>query len=635
MRVAFVNVVTVILAGLAVPASAQPGGIGLGTTSGWDLPPAAEPRAIPICEPPAPAPQRGALSAWSGMADGEPLSFQQAPAILRADHAGSVTFADFALLGDYPTVVFEREDDRASSGVDIERWVRTGRTTIGGRIVSLFRPRWPHPVWLERLRQERHGYDRPFIFWGWVVLPASRLASSPQRRPLYLRVGSSGIPASRVRQLGPGVQYASHVVNLVLPGFGDSRVTSGTYDFDLPSATQAFYRHFADIYDSIAFIPQRSQVATYGGFHRNIKNTIHGIGKPIVDQSHAYGSAGRLKSVEVFPQGQFATNKDSSHEIAHQWGDGFDWATLGNIDRSGWHPSSHTPLLYRGASLIGAVLDPSRQVVRHDLGRVRDRGHHRAPAVSPVAALSHGTAPGRAVPDVLVFADQNQPWANGGRQPSPGSAVTGRITRVTIDSIVAHHGPRHGPHPTTWRRATVVVSRDRLLSAHEMAYWNFFAQRLEDPNRTGVVSYDQYPSFDALTGHRVDLQTDIVPRAAEPITEPLEVDSPAFGNSDWPGVVFDGPVPSHFDAGTRTRLSGRVTDPDPAMDAILVRLWKHDGGTEQALRYWAPIEPNGSFAVDVEPAARETGSYSVGIFLFGPQSGPQLPRALLSPAVVR
>ena len=62
-----------------------------------------------------------------------------------------------------------------------------------------------------------------------------------------------------------------------------------------------------------------------------------------------------------------------------------------------------------------------------------------------------------------------------------------------------------------------------------MDYWNFFAQRLEDPNRTGVTSYDQYPSFDALTGDRVDLQTDIVPRMVEPILQALTVDYPTFG----------------------------------------------------------------------------------------------------------
>ena len=94
-----------------------------------------------------------------------------------------------------------------------------------------------------------------------------------------------------------------------------------------------------------------------------------GSTSPLVDQSHVYGSSGRLKSVEVYTQAQFATNEDSSHEIAHQWGDGFDWATLGGIDRGGWHPSSHTPLLFQGATFIGAVLRGARRVVSFPVKR--------------------------------------------------------------------------------------------------------------------------------------------------------------------------------------------------------------------------------------------------------------------------
>ena len=218
-----------------------------------------------------------------------------------------------------------------------------------------------------------------------------------------------------------------------------------------------------------------------------------------------------------------------------------------------------------------------------------------------------GLLPADAVPDVWVFADQDQFAGSRSGLPTPGLAVAGRTNRMTIGSIVAHHGPRRGPSPTSWLRATVVVSNDGLLSQREMDYWNFFAQRLEDPNRTGVKSYDLYPSFDTLTANRVDLQTDIVPRTAEPIIHPLSVDSPDFGRLDWPGVVFDGAVPSRYSTGTRTRLSGRVTDTSRNFDTLLVRLWKHDGGSDQALRYWTPISADGSFAIDIAPASLQTG----------------------------
>ena len=148
------------------------------------------------------------------------------------------------------------------------------------------------------------------------------------------------------------------------------------------------------------------------------------------------------------------------------------------------------------------------------------------------------------------------------------------------------------------------------------------------------MSYDQFPSFDTLTGNRVDLQTDIVPRGTEPIVQRLPVDEPPFGRRDWPGVVFDSAVPSRYSPGTRTRLTGRVTETDHPVETVLLRFWRHDGRGDQALRYWASVEADGTFDVDVEPTTLQTGSYSLGVFLFWPGSGSQHPRAMLSPAIV-
>lgn len=610
---------------------------GLQRRGSLDLPPVENGHEVPLRDvETTQGSRRGLTTSW-GMRDGEPLSFQQTPPILRPDHNGIIALSEFAVVGDHPTVTFERADANAASGVVVEQWRRTAKTTISGRTVSLFEPRWSRRVWAQRLQHERYGFDRPYVFWGRILIPTRGVASDAapaQTRSLYVRVGSTAIPNSRVLRIAPDVQYASHVVNLVIPGFGDTRVGSGSYTYDLPTVANRFYTYFSDSYDSIAFIPQRSQMAEYGGFHRNIRNDVEGIGKPLLNQSHIYGSTGRLKSVEVYPQGQFATNEDSSHEIAHQWGDGFDWATLGGIDRGGWYPSSHTPLLYRGATLIGAVLKGSRRVKNVDSERFEIEQTTGPLRFHPLQMYRMGLLPTSAVPDVLVFADQSQFSEGGHRSPAMGSTVVGRTNRVTIENIVAHHGPRRGPRPTDWRRATVVVSRDGLLSQTEMDYWNFFAQRLEDPNRTGVLSYDQYPSFDALTGNRVDLQTDIAPRLVEPITQPMTVDYPAFGQRDWPGIIFESPVPSRYTTGSRTRLSGRVTDTSRSFDTVLVRFWRHNGTSDQALRYWASVNPDGSFAIDVAPGQLQTGSYSLGVFLFWPDSGSQDPRAMLSPAIV-
>ena len=217
------------------------------------------------------------------MADGEPLAFEQEPAILKPDHAGSVGLIDFAVLGDHETVVFEREDPAGAAGVVEEVWGRTGTITVGGRTISLFAPRWSRHIWSERLRYERQGFDRPHVYWGRFIVPSisdGPYSSETETRSVYLRTGSTGIPHSHVRLIAADVQFSSHVVNLLIPGFGDSRVTSGSFGFDLPTAANSFLAHFGDDYDGIAFIPQRPHMAAFGGFHRNIKNEVQGIGKP-------------------------------------------------------------------------------------------------------------------------------------------------------------------------------------------------------------------------------------------------------------------------------------------------------------------------------------------------------------------
>ena len=563
--------------------------------------------------------------------DGEPLSYQQAPPILQPDHEGAIGLLDFSVLGDVPALTFERQDGDASSGVVIERWQRTDTTVGGGRLVSRFNPTWSGRTWLRHLRHERHGFDRPYVFWGRVVVPSNiptPTGSSVNTRPVYLRVGSTGISRSHVRRVAPDAQYASHVVNLVAPGFGDSRATGRTYDLDLATVSNQFYRHFADRYDSIAFIGQRALVADYGAFHRNVKNQVEGIGKPLLAQSQMYGSGGRLQSVEFYSQGQFATNEQSSHEIGHQWGNGFDWRTLAGISESGWHPSSHTPLLYRDETLLGSVLAGSRRVERHFSSLSFDASYFVEKTSSPMRfhplqLYRMGLLPARGVPDVWVFVDQHQVTARDGRTPAAGTRLAGQTNQVTIQGIVAHHGVRRGPTPTVWRRATVVVSRDGLLSQTEMDYWNFFAQRLEAPQSSGVVSYDGYHSFDALTGGRVDLQTDIVPAHADSPAQPLTglssrvIDAPDFGKWDWPGVEFDQPVPGHYRTAARVRLTGRLTTGAPAnTQSILVRFWKSGGGDGDALRFWGTVRPDGRFTVNIEPTALQEGTYSLAVFLF-------------------
>jgi hypothetical protein len=165
--------------------------------------------------------------------------------------------------------------------------------------------------------------------------------------------------------------------------------------------------------------------------------------------------------------------------------------------------------------------------------------------------------------------------------------------------------------------------------------WTFYLQRLEDPQRTGMLSYEGYPSYDASTGHTVDLRTDIRPRSLPAIAQPLPVDFPLFGRSDWRGVIFDQPVPSRFRVGERVRVTGQVTSRDRTdFNQVMIRFWKHAGADGDAILVSDRVRSNGGFIFDIDFREGQQGRYSMEVSLFWPGGGPQFPRSRLTPVIV-
>jgi hypothetical protein len=171
------------------------------------------------------------------------------------------------------------------------------------------------------------------------------------------------------------------------------------------------------------------------------------------------------------------------------------------------------------------------------------------------------------------------------------------------------------------------AQQSRLLTQKEMDYWTFFAQRTEDPNGSGVLSYDGFGSFDVATDRRIDLRHAIRPRTAGRIEQPLPVDFPDFGETDWRDVRFDAPVASRYEAGQRVRFSGRVTATDRNDYAeILVRFRKYGGTGDGAIQLRGPISSAGSFILEHQFEERHRGRYAMEVFLFRGGGPTQYPR---------
>jgi hypothetical protein len=570
--------------------------------------------------------QIGALQRLVAVTPGQPLSYRQEPPILTPDYTDAVTLRAFTLVGDVPTVRFKP----AFEGSAVETWTRTAVGQVNGRMVSLFEPSWPSSVVDQVLSRRRWGWDLMGVYWGELLTEGIEPGAG---RSVYLRMAPTSLPPVQVWRPAGDVQYSSHVVNLMIPGFGDG-VIDDEYGFDLVGVASKFYQSFADSYDTLAIVPDQTLFLSYGAFHRNVQNAVRGIGIDVFDNSLLYGSRShRLRGIEVF-NSYFATGHAlSAHEIAHQWGSYIDWSKLNGLVRAGHQPASHDPLWAEGETLIGSVLSPYRRVARGGAGWEIQRTP--APVrFHPYSLYAMGLIPKEAVPEVTLFDQQDQFDPLAMSTPDIGKPVVGTARTATVYNVIGMLGERSGPVDTQWHRATIVVTRDRLLTDFEMRYWTFAARRLEDPNGAGVVGFDGAASFDVATSRAIDLHTDIRPLSGQVAVDPFDVDYPLFGRSDWRDVAFDDVVPSHYRIGERARWSGVVRARDRSdINQILIRFTKAGGG-DDAIRVTGAVSSRSSFLLDTQFEPRQAGTYMMEVFLFWPDSGPQYSRAALSPVVI-
>lgn len=568
--------------------------------------------------------QRGLLP-LAPVLTGQPLSYRQEPPILTPDYTDAVTLRAFTLVGDIPTVRFKL----AFEGSDVETWARTAVGQINGRMVSLFEPSWPSTAIDKVLSRKRWGWDQMGVYWGELLTEGVEPGAG---RAVYLRMSPTSLPQVQIWRPAGDVQYSSHVVNIMIPGFGDG-VIDDENSFDLVGVASKFYQYFADGYESLAVVPEQTVFVSYSGYHRNVQNAVRGIGLDVFDNSLAYGSrAHRLRSMEVFNSYFFTRHSTSAHEIAHQWGAYIDWSKLNGLARAGHQPTAHDPLWAPGETLIGAVLTPFRRVAQGAAGWQIEQ----TPApirFHPYSLYAMGLIPKEAVPDVALFDQQSQFDPATSSTPDVGKAVVGSFKTATIYNVIGMLGERSGPVDNQWNRATIVVTRDRLLTDFEMRYWTFAARRLEDPNGAGVAGFDGAASFDLATSRAIDLHTDIRPLSGPVGIDAFDVDYPFFGRSDWRDVAFDDVVPSHYRVGERIRWSGIVRARDRSdIDQILIRFTKNVGN--DVIRVSGSVSSRSSFLLDTQFEPRQAGTYMMEVFLFWPDSGPQYSRAALSPVVI-
>ncbi len=278
----------------------------------------------------------------------------------------------------------------------------------------------------------------------------------------------------------PNARLASHLVNMIEPLISlEVKKFLMSDSSSLQLATQAFYAVFPDDFDLILVFPESPAVGGAFGLAIQARNDVQGIGKSIFDDTAFWGSAGRLGSIVAR---NFQDNGPFLHEIMHRWG-------VSLSSSFGFHQcaASHWGVAGVGRAQLGGF-DPA---TLQDEGG----GEYTASSFGPNAnggdsvdysmleLYLAGLASAGEVPDIPI--PQNVDCGSLACDDTSCSRArfsAGTLETVTIDDIIALHGPRVPDSTTapTHFNASLVVFSQKALNDTEMAYFNVQSMELGD-----------------------------------------------------------------------------------------------------------------------------------------------------------
>jgi hypothetical protein len=335
------------------------------------------------------------------------------------------------------------------------------------------------------------------VFVGFLTLFNG--STSVFRGNMFADVHTAEVGAFDIVRLAPDAQATSRVFNLADPQY--------LTDFNLRRVTQTFYRFYGDDFDFLNIISTPSRIANRT--HTVVRNDVSGIGLPPSDGSALYGSAGRLRGYSLFPIPGFydGAGVGFSHETGHQWINylPFDPFAAG---RPHW-PASSMATGTMGFSIGGAGGqggDFNCRIVDQG-GVVQLMPQTEAKTFTDFDLYLMGLMPPASVgPQVVLSGVTSPPACN-------GQMYTGTVARVSINDIIAGAGPRipaTADAPKRFRSATILVSRDGLVSRETMWLYSWFTARAELETATRIhegFSKSLGNPFFLMTGGRASIDT--------------------------------------------------------------------------------------------------------------------------------
>jgi hypothetical protein len=288
------------------------------------------------------------------------------------------------------------------------------------------------------------------------------------RGNLFVNVKDVTVPDVAVTTLTPSAQHATHVANIRY-----DVVTRGSV---LPSdVVRTFYDLFPDSYDFVAVV---QPVTSFNNrYYSGVQNDTQGLGLSLFDRSAQYGSAGRLQGIVLFPVSSYFDLGETaaSHEIGHRWINFLDSPLLASGEPH-W-PISSLARGLMGFNIPGSNVGGTFSYVLHE----QPSGDYLLECADPIREYLDfdlylmGLIPPDSVGEHFVFTNQNQ-----GSSVRCGGTLLGPVQRFGVADVIATDGARFPAWPTAqrdFRIATIVVSRGRLLTEDEMAFFDHMAAR--------------------------------------------------------------------------------------------------------------------------------------------------------------
>ena len=309
-----------------------------------------------------------------------------------------------------------------------------------------------------------------------------------------IQVIDDRVPAIAVRNLPSNARATPRILNLFRPGI------------DIDGVQSAVQEH-----DDFDFVQVVFAEPSYPAnrYHFAVRNDVSGIGLAFLNHAPAYGSAGKLQGITVFPVDFFFDTAETafSHELGHQW--------VMYLKNAPLAPGPHWPPSTMARGIMGFNI-PGSNV-----------GGDFPYAITPVTATTARTDSSTTTQEFSDF-DLYLMGFISPSQVSPGIIVQGTpcggcvlpSSTFTINDVIATNGPRRPDWNSarkSFRIATVVISRDRLLTDDEMAALEYFATRGESsvalPYTSGLARGTTKPFSVATRGiGHVDFELEKSPR---------------------------------------------------------------------------------------------------------------------------